>query len=187
MHAGCPVAPTCVTMIAMAGSSRPTSDRPRKILAVTALALLLTTGAGGQQSTSTWQPPTPTPDALKRQDATFKTDTIEFVLQPKEGMEYKYRLARNAALLFSWSASAPVHYELHSVPYGAPKDFAETFDKQDDRPVASGSYTAPFTGIHGWYWQNRTDRTVTLKLSAAGFFTEAQEFRRGQSPKLKTF
>ncbi len=65
--------------------------------------------------------------------------------------------------------------------------YDQTFDKQDDRPGATSSYTAPFTGIHGWYWQNRTDRPVTLKLTATGFFVESQEFRRGQSPRQKTF
>ena len=54
-------------------------------------------------------------------------------------------------------------------------------------PGATGSYTAPFTGIHGWYWQNRTDKPVTLKLSATGFFTESQEFRRGHAPRSKKF
>jgi hypothetical protein len=117
----------------------------------------------------------------------MQTDSVEFTLQPKEGMEYKYRLERDAAFLFAWSASSPVHYELHSVPDGAPSDFAETFDTQDDRPGASGSYIAPFPGIHGWYWQNRNDHPVTLKLTAAGFFTESQEFRRGQAPRLKRF
>jgi hypothetical protein len=151
-----------------------------------AAALLLSAVVAAQQPPA-WQAPPPTPGALKHHPAAFRADTVEFTLQPNEGMEYKYRLARDAAFLFSWAASAPVHYELHSVPDGAPSDFAETFDKQDERPGASGSYLAPFTGIHGWYWQNRTERPVTLKLTASGFFTESQEFRRGQSPKRKEF
>ena len=159
----------------------------RTMLRIVAIAFLCTAYADAQQASPAWQPPPPTPGALKPQQATIKADTVEFVLQPKEGMEYRYRLERDAAFLFSWSASAPVHYELHSVPDGAPSDFAETFDKQDDRPGATGSYTAPFTGIHGWYWQNRTDKPVTLKLSATGFFTESQEFRRGQAPRSKKF
>lgn len=136
---------------------------------------------------ASWQPPPATPGALKIHNATFNTDSIEFTLQPGEGMEYKYRLLRDAAFVFTWSSSAPVHYELHSVPDGAPSDFAETFDKQDERPMGSGSYAAPFTGIHGWYWQNRTSTPVTLKLAAYGFFTESQEFRKGTAPKRKVF
>lgn len=159
----------------------------RTVLMAAAAALSVASFSYGQQATPAWQPPPPTPTALTTQDATYKTDSVEFVLQPNEGMEYKYRLVRDAAMLFSWSASAPLHYELHSVPDGAPKEFAETFDKKDDRPGAAGSYLAPFTGIHGWYWQNRTSGPVTLKLTASGFFTESHEFRRGQSPRKKEF
>lgn len=158
----------------------------RRTFLAAALISLAIAGVSAQQAPA-WQPPPPTPDALKAQAAGYKTDTVEFTLQPNEGMEYKYRLAKDAAMLFSWSGSGPLHYELHSVPDGAPSTFAETFDKQDDRPGASGSYTAPFTGIHGWYWQNRTAQPVTLKLTATGFFTDSQEFRRGQSPRRKEF
>lgn len=166
-----------------------------QILVITAVMLAaLTPAVQGQavpgqiaSAAPAWQAPAPTPGAIKPQPAPFRTDTVEFTLQPNEGMEYKYRLNRDAAMLFAWTASAPVHYELHSVPDGAPSTFAETFDKQDDRPGASGSYLAPFTGIHGWYWQNRTAAPVTLRLSASGFFSESQEFRRGQPVKRKEF
>ena len=70
---------------------------------------------------------------------------------------------------------------------GTPSSFAVTFEKLDDRPTGHGSYTAPFPGIHGWYWQNRTENAVTLTFSAAGFFSYAQEFRNGQIPKMKEF
>jgi hypothetical protein len=159
----------------------------RHAVTIGVTVLAFTAVLGGQQGAPAWQPPPPTPAALKPQAAAYATDQVEFTLQPNEGMEYKYRLERDAALLFTWSATAPLHYELHSVPDGAPRDFAETFDKQDSRPGASGSYTAPFTGIHGWYWQNRTAGPVTLTLTAAGFFTDSQEFRRGQTPRRKTF
>ena len=37
----------------------------------------------------------------------------------------------------------------------APPGYAESFDAQEnDR--AHGAYTAPFTGVHGWYWENHT-------------------------------
>ena len=89
--------------------------------------------------------------------------------------------------VYSWTASAPVHFEMHSVPDAAPSTFAETFEKLDDRPAGHGSYTAPFSGIHGWYWQNRTKEPVTLTFAAAGFFSNSQEFRRGAPPKVKSF
>jgi hypothetical protein len=117
----------------------------------------------------------------------FKTDSMEFRLAPKEGMEYKYRLAKGAGLLFSWVADAPIHYELHSEPEAGPKGYAETFDKHDSRDSGHGSYVAPFQGIHGWYWENRTDREVTVRIVSAGHYTESLEFRRKQDVKRKAF
>jgi hypothetical protein len=133
------------------------------------------------------QPPPPTPDALVAQQGLFQTDSMQFTLAPKEGMEYKYRLAKGAGLLFSWTATAPVHYELHSEPEGGPKGYAETFDKQDSRDSGHGNYVAPFSGIHGWYWENRTDGEVVLRLLSAGHYTESLEFRRKQDVKRKAF
>ena len=133
------------------------------------------------------QPPPPTPDAFVAQQGLFKTDSMEFTLAPKEGMEYKYRLDKGAGLLFSWEATAPVHYELHSEPDAGPKGYAETFDKQDSRNSGHGNYVAPFAGIHGWYWENRTDAEVRVRLVSAGHYTESLEFRRKQDVKRKGF
>ena len=159
-----------------------------RALASAAFAVVaLAAGPAAAQTATEWQPPPPTPGALVAQPATYKQDVVEFTLGPGEGMEYKYRLEKGAGLLYSWTATGPVHYEMHSVPDGAPKEFAETFDKQDDRSGAHGTYTAPFPGIHGWYWQNRTKEPVTLKMSTTGFYTESQEFRRGQDMKRRPF
>jgi hypothetical protein len=150
-------------------------------LAVLTLAVV---APHAQQAT---QPPPPTPSAFVAQAAPFKQESIEIKLAPMEGMEYKYRLAKGAGLMFSWTGTAAVHYELHSEPEAGPKGYAETFDKHDAREEAHGNYVAPFAGIHGWYWENRTDRDVTLKLTTAGHYTESLEFRRKQDVKRKLF
>ena len=153
----------------------------------TAVILLMIVALPAQQAAPAWQPPPPTPGALVAQPTMDKQDAVEFNLAPGEGMEYKYRLEKGAGMLYSWSASGLLHYEMHSVPDGAPKEFAETFDKQDDRMSAHGTYTAPFPGIHGWYWQNRTKEPVTLKMTTTGFYSESQEFRKGQDVRRRSF
>ncbi|MBN8907856.1 MAG: hypothetical protein J0H99_14745 [Rhodospirillales bacterium] len=45
-----------------------------------------------------------------------------------------------------------------------------------DASEMQGSYVAPFSGIHGWYWQNQSMDTVTLVLEATGGFTESTLF-----------
>jgi hypothetical protein len=153
------------------------------VLALALTAIVAVTLAAQQ----TVQPPPPTPDAFVAQEGLFKTDSMEFTLAPKEGMEYKYRLTKGAGLLFSWVATAPVHVELHSEPEAGPKGYAETFDKHDSRESGHGNYVAPFAGIHGWYWENRTDRDVVVRIVSAGHYSESLEFRRKQDVKRKAF
>ena len=121
------------------------------------------------------------------QDRDFQTETVEFMLGPNEGMEYKYRLDKGQALLYEWTASVPVAYEAHAEPDGAPRGYAQTYEKGTDRANQAGTLTAPFTGIHGWYWENPTDQPITVTLSTAGFYTLSHEFRTGVPVKNKTY
>jgi hypothetical protein len=121
------------------------------------------------------------------QEKPFNHETVEFRLEPRGSIEYKYRLAKGQQLLFSWQASGPVNYEFHAEPDGAPRGYAQTYEKGSARSNASGTLTTPFPGIHGWYWENTTDQPVTVTLSSAGFYTLAHEFRTGEPVRNKTF
>lgn len=121
------------------------------------------------------------------QDRPFAQETVDFKVAPHEGMEYKYRLDKGEVLLFSWKATAPVAYEAHAEPDGAPRGYAQSYEKGDGRREAAGTLTAPFTGIHGWFWENATDQEVTVTLTTAGFYNLSHEFRTGAAVKNKTF
>jgi hypothetical protein len=121
------------------------------------------------------------------QDKPFQQESVDFKLAPHEGMEYKYRLEKGEALLYSWNASGPVNYEFHAEPDGAPAGYAQTYEKKSAQLQATGTLTAPFPGIHGWYWENTTDKEVTVTLKSAGFYNLAHEFRNGQPTKNKMF
>lgn len=121
------------------------------------------------------------------QEKPFNHETVEFRLEPHGSIEYKYRLDKGEALLYSWKATAPVAYEFHAEPDGAPRGYAQSYEKGPARGDASGTLMAPFPGIHGWYWENPTDQPVTVTLSSAGFYNLAHEFRTGAPVKNKVF
>jgi len=121
------------------------------------------------------------------QERAYQHETVEFKIGPRDSMEYKYRLDKGEALLYSWKATSPVNEELHAEPDGAPSGFAESFEKRNAVATASGTLTAPFSGIHGWYWENRGDVEVTVTLSAAGFYNMSHEFRKNVPPKTRMF
>jgi hypothetical protein len=114
---------------------------------------------------------------LVAQQQPFARDEESFVIAPHKGMEYKYRLEKGEALLYSWNATGAVNYELHAEPDGAPRGYAQSYEKRTSQRQASGTLTAPFSGIHGWYWENVTDQPVTVTLKSAGFYNLAHEFR----------
>lgn len=120
------------------------------------------------------------------QERTFQTETVEFTVGPREGIEYKYRLDQGEALLYSWRTPAPVAYEFHAEPDGAPRGYAQTYEKAQ-ASQASGTLTAPFAGIHGWYWENLGDQPLTITLTTAGYYNISHEFRTGAPVKNKMF
>ena len=121
------------------------------------------------------------------QEHGYQSETITFTLEPRGFIEYKYRLDKGEPLLYSWSATSAVNYELHAEPDGAPRGYAESFEKKDTATSASGTLTAPFSGIHGWYWENPGNSEATVTLSAAGFYNMSYEFHKDADPKTKTF
>jgi hypothetical protein len=121
------------------------------------------------------------------QEREFKEETVEFKVGPHEGMEYKYRLDKGESLLYSWKATGRVSYELHAEPDGAPRGYAQSYEKEQGKDEASGTLTAPFPGIHGWYWENPGDQEVTVTLRAAGFYNMSHEFRKDAPVKTKMF
>ena len=118
------------------------------------------------------------PPPLHSQEQDWRRDSIEFQLAPFEAVEYKYRLEQGAALLYRWEADGEVLFDMHSEPEGAAPGYAESFAKSRSQGD-SGNYTAPFAGIHGWFWQNRGQSDITVKLKTVGFYPFALEMRDG--------
>lgn len=177
----------------MADTQEPRTASPRRILAATGLALVVAAvvvvtfvlpaeygidplGTGRLLGLTALADARP--GVMAPQTVAFREDTIEYVLTPFESVEYKYRLEMGGSMVYSWRATGLVEYDFHAEPDDAPEGYAESFD-QAEAAAAHGTYTAPFTGIHGWFWENRTQADVTVTLTTAGFYSGAYEFRDG--------
>lgn len=124
---------------------------------------------------------------IVNQDRAFVEETVDFAVAAGGWMEYKYRLEEGEALLYSWTATGPVNYELHAEPDGAPRGYAQSYELRQATSEASGTLTAPFSGIHGWFWENLGDQEITVTLTTAGFYNLAHEFREGAPVTNKMF
>ncbi len=112
---------------------------------------------------------------------TYRVDAVELVLEPYEFLEYKYHLVQDAGMVFSWTASATLTHEFHGDPDANPTD-VRSYDKSD-KSTASGSFVAPVTGIHGWFWENPGGERVTIKLTSGGFYSHAVEFHSDKTQR----
>ena len=115
----------------------------------------------------------------KAEPATYKVDSEDLALTPGEGVEIKYHMQKGAAMLYAWKASGPVQFEFHGEPDQKPKkDYFESYELENKmgRDHSFGSFTAPTTGIHGWFWENKTKKEVMIHLSTAGYYDAAKMY-----------
>lgn len=107
-----------------------------------------------------------------------RSDYVEFELGPFQSVEYKYTMDLDAPMVFTWVSDAEVYFDMHAEPAGLGEEYAESFEQGNDTS-RTGSFHAPFTGIHGWFWENRGLGTVVVRLYASGFFVDSTVFRDG--------
>jgi len=106
----------------------------------------------------------------------YKIDSRELALGPGEGIEIKYHMQKGAGMVYSWTANRKVQYEFHGEPdvkpAGAGEDYFESYEKDDAQGAkeSHGTFSAPSTGIQGWFWDNESNGPVTIKLVTAGFY-----------------
>ena len=105
-------------------------------------------------------------------------DEWQVTLAPYEGIELKYTLDEGEAIDFDWEATETVEYDLHSHPFEGGTELTESY-AVDRGQGMQGRYVAAFTGLHGWYWQNRNLDDVTVTLRAAGPIDGSTVFQMG--------
>lgn len=102
----------------------------------------------------------------------FQSQEMSVTLAPNEGAEIKARMLKGAQFTFAWDAGGtPVHFDMHGEKLNAAKDEFTSFWLAD-LAQAAGTFTAPFDGVHGWYWQNNSSAPVTVKVTVSGFYSE---------------
>jgi hypothetical protein len=118
------------------------------------------------------------------QPAIYKVDSEDLSLMPNEGVEIKYHMQKGAGMVYTWTANGPVLYEFHGEPDKKPNpDYFESYELDDKvgKDRSSGSFTAPSTGIHGWFWQNKGKKEIQIHLTTAGFYDSAKMYA-GEKP-----
>jgi hypothetical protein len=114
-------------------------------------------------------------DVAHAHERKHRSAVIEINLKPKEELEYKAVLAQGEPLLYSWRVQGgAVYFEFHGEPTEGkwPKDYYRSYEIKDSSSQAHGSFTAPFTGRHGWYWRNLGETPITITLEVSGYYSK---------------
>lgn len=112
----------------------------------------------------------------------YRTANLTITLGPRAEMEYKATLEQGEPLLYAWVVNGgEVYFEFHGEPTQGewPEGFYRSYEIKERANTASGSFVAPFTGQHGWYWRNLGDDAVTITLDAAGYYSRLGRIEGG--------
>jgi len=100
------------------------------------------------------------------------TETIEVLVPAGRGVEYKFIMEQYQKLTYEWITDGPaLYFDLHGEPKGDTTGYFESYTITTSDEV-KGSFTAPFSGSHGWYWKNTSDATVKVQLIVHGEYIE---------------
>jgi len=105
-------------------------------------------------------------------------------------LEYKVKMKKGGAFVYSWEVleiENPNHF--YSDFHGHTMQDKGVMTVGDYRKANgsadNGRLIAPFTGIHGWYFQNQSTRPVTVRLRLAGFYELVAPGEEGNEAKLE--
>jgi len=96
-------------------------------------------------------------------------------------------MPKGAVMVYSWKANGKLGFEFHGEPDQKPnKDYYDSYelDRTIGRTESHGSFTAPSTGVHGWFWENKGDKDIQMHLVVAGFFDAARMYAGGPPEDL---
>lgn len=107
-----------------------------------------------------------------KSEAPFRSDEMTITLEEDEGSEIKALMKKGEQFVFTWTTDGgKVNFDMHGEQPNAGEVFT-SYWKDKNQTSANGTFVAPFDGTHGWYWRNRGDKPVTIKVKVSGFYNK---------------
>jgi len=110
--------------------------------------------------------------------APFRQGEYEIEVPAGVGLEFKVAMDAGDMIVYSWTSNmedpALMDVEFHGHTEAVDGKGDLMFYKIHNEGKESGTLKAPFTGIHGWWLNNRSNSDVVVNLTVAGFFEDAE-------------
>lgn len=116
--------------------------------------------------------------AVSKREGAYRSETMSLMLLPGKGVEIKAAMKSGDGMVFHWTASGDVEVDMHGERTGAASGEYTSYWIEHSQRQASGTFSAPFSGNHGWYWLNRGSAPVTVQVEVTGF--QEKLYRPGQ-------
>lgn len=102
----------------------------------------------------------------------WAVETIEIMVPALSGVEYKFTMQQHKKLSYQWSTNGiALYFDLHGEPEGDTTGYFESYAIATVKGMA-GSFTTPFSGVHGWYWKNTSNAPIAVQLTVKGEFEQ---------------
>jgi hypothetical protein len=114
----------------------------------------------------------PTKETILR-EGDLRSDEMTLELAPHSGQEVKAHMKAGDGFVFEWSSiGGPVKADMHGEKVNAAEGEFTSYWEEKQMTGGKGEFTAPFAGTHGWYFRNKGDTPVTVKVRTTGFYKD---------------
>jgi hypothetical protein len=123
--------------------------------------------------------PTPLPNPAVHQDeaAPPQTRTLTITLQQDQETEMKLKLTKSKAVVYQWKVDrGQIYVDFHGHDPSLGSDVWVRYKEENAASGDSGSLVAPFSGEHGWFWQNYNEFPVVITLTVTGYFDDVVDY-----------
>lgn len=104
----------------------------------------------------------------------LNTDKRTIVIKEGEAAELKVALNKGEFVNFEWQTNEKVNFDNHG-------DSAKTsyypYSKGKRVTRDQGTIIAAFDGFHGWFWRNRSGKSVTLEIAFEGQYSQVKRVK----------
>lgn len=154
-------------------------SRSRRLRAVVLIGLLAAMAACREEAVDWIEVPLED-DTFFDGAGDYREGEYDILVLSGSDLEYKLGLDEGGSITYRWTVdmarpellTAEFHGHTHRI---GDEPGTVMFYKIHTDGAEQGSLVAPFEGIHGWYFDNRSDEDVTVRLKVAGFYAELDQ------------
>ena len=101
---------------------------------------------------------------------------MKVTLAPNEGTEIKVTMRKGAKVAYTWwTDGGKANFDIHGDSKKLKIDY-HNYEK-GSKQRSEGYLEADFDGNHGWFWRNRTSKTMTVTLQTNGEYSKIEHMK----------